>query len=266
MLGLVAYWLLKNPSLTRQWSPDQAVMPEVDFSGANRVKIRNIRNIHYRTTRDYDLDYYDRELELADVETAWLVISPFGVPGVAHAFLSFGINDGTYIAVSVEIRRQKGQRFSAVKAFLHQFEIMYVLADERDVIRVRTNCVRDTVRLYPVQAEKQVIRAVFADILKRADKLGREPEFYNTIWNNCTTNIIRHVRKFSKKPIPGWSHRYLFPEGLDKIAYRLNILDTHLSFEEARKHFDITKIAQACADDEDFSAAIRKHLRVRPVD
>ncbi len=266
IIALVIFLLVKKPSLQRDWSPDQAVMPNVEFIDDENVLIRNIRNINYRTTRDYDLDYYDKQVNLNDINSAWLAISPFGGAGAAHAFLSFGLTDGSYIAVSIEIRRKKGQKFSPVKAFLRQFEIMYVIADERDVIRVRTNCVKYTVRLFPVQTEKRLMREVFLDVLKRADKLGKKPEFYNTLWNNCTTNIIRHTRRFSNKPIPFWNIRYLFPDSLDKIAYRLNIIDTHLTYKDAREHFDITKHAQASNPEDDFSATIRNHLTLRPVD
>ena len=265
-LGLVILLITKNPSLTRDWSPDQEIMPKVKFLDNNRMHIKNIRDINYRTTRDYDLDHYDREIAIDDVETAWLAISPFGGPGIAHTFLSFGLKDGSYIAVSIEVRRKKGEKFAPVKAFMRHFEIMYVIANETDVIRVRTNCAKAIVRLFPIQTEKHVIQSVFIDVLKRADKLGKEPEFYNTIWNNCTTNIIKHAKRFSKKPIPNWSLRYLFPESIDKIAYRLNILDTHLPFDDAREKFDITSIAQATEPDEDFSAAIRNHINLRSVD
>ena len=264
LIGIIIFLLVTKPSLTRDWSPDQAIMPSVEFLDDGKIQIKNIRNIHYRTTRDYDLRYYDKEIELDDLTSAWLAISPFAGFGAAHAFLSFGLKDGTYIAVSIEIRRKKGKRFSPVKAFMRQFEMMYVLADELDVIRVRTNCIKYTVRLFPVQTEKRLIQAVFLDIMKRTDKLGREPEFYNTLWNNCTTNIIKHARRFSDKPIPVWNIRYLLPESLDKIAYRLNIIDTHLPFDAAREHFDITSHAQAADGEPDFSKAIREHITTRP--
>ncbi len=263
---IIVFFLVTKPSLTRDWSPDQAVMPSVEFLDSSKIRIKNIRDIHYRTTRDYDLAHHDREIDVEDIDSAWLAISPFVGYGAAHAFISFGLKDGTYLAVSVEIRRKKGKKFSPVKAFLRQFEIMYVLAEETDVIRVRTNCIKYIVRLFPVQTEKKLIQQVFVDVLRRADKLGKEPEFYNTLLNNCTTNIIKHTRRFSQKPIPVWSFRYLFPESLDKIAYRLNIIDTHLSFDAAREHFNITPHAQAADGLPDFSKEIRKHITTRPVE
>ncbi len=265
VVGGLLFLFFTNPSLSRNWSPDQSVMPSIHFLDNNKVKINNIRNINYRTTRDYDLQFYDRTINLEDVESAWLAISPFGGYGVAHTFVSFGLKDGTYLAISIEIRRKLKQKFDPVKAFFRQFEMMYVIADESDVIKVRTNTIKATVRLFPIQTEKVRVQAVFLDMLKRADKLGKEPEFYNTIWNNCTTNIIKHTKRFSDKPIPVWDYRYLVPEDIDKIAYKLNMIDTHLPYKEAREHFDITKIAQASEDAEDFSNAIRAEIIRRPV-
>ncbi len=265
VIATAIFLFITNPSLSRNWSPDQAVMPSIHFLDDNKIQINNVRNINYRTTRDYDLNFYDRTIDLNDVESAWLCISPFGGFGVAHTFVSFGLKDGTYLAISIEIRRKLKQKFHPVKAFFRQFEMMYVIADENDVIKVRTNVIKATVRLFPIQTEKVRVQAVFLDMLKRADKLGKEPEFYNTIWNNCTTNIIKHTKRFSEKPIPLWDYRYLIPEDIDKIAYRLNMIDTHLPYKEAREHFDITKIAQASDDTKDFANAIRSEIVLRPV-
>jgi len=265
LIGVTIFLLVTNPSLKRNWSPDQSIMPSIHFMDNDKIKINNIRNIKYRTTRDYDLQFYDRTIDLKDVESAWLAISPFGGYGVAHTFVSFGLTDGTYLAISIEVRRKHGTSFGPVKAFFRQFEMMYVIADERDVIKVRTNTIKATVRLFPIQTEKSRVQAVFLDMLKRADKLGKEPEFYNTIWNNCTTNIIKHTKRFSKKPIPIWDYRYLIPEDIDKIAYRLNMIDTHLPYNNAREHFDITEIARDSEDAKDFSNAIRADIVLRPV-
>lgn len=266
VIAVIAYIIFAsntNPSLVRNWSPDQAIMPSIHFFDNDRIRINNIRNINYRTTRDFDLAFYDRTINLNDIESAWLVISPFGSFGIAHTFVSFGLKDGTFLSISIEIRRKKGKKFSAVKAFFREFEMMYVIADERDVVKVRTNTIKATVRLFPIQTEKERIQAVFLDMLKRADKLGKEPEFYNTIWNNCTTNIIKHTRRFSDKAIPFWDFRYLFPENIDKIAYKLNMIDTHLTYKAAREHFDISTVAQESENIKDFSNAIRAKIVTR---
>lgn len=263
VISYLIFAAVTKPSLSRDWSPDQSVMPSVQFLDDNKIKISNIRNINYRTTRDYDLQFYDRTIKLDDVDSAWLAISPFGGFGVAHTFVSFGLKDGTFLSISVEVRRKKGTSFGPVKAFFRQFEMMYVIADERDVIKVRTNKIKATVRLIPMNSDKARIQAVFLDMLKRADQLGKKPEFYNTVWNNCTTNIVTHAKRFTNKSLPLWDYRYLIPEDIDKIAYRLGMIDTDLPYAEAREHFDITETAQASEDIEDFSSAIRAGLLVK---
>jgi len=177
--------------------------------------------------------------------------------------LSFGFNDGTYINVSVEVRRTRGRQFGALAGMLRQFELMYVIADESDVIWLRTNCAGNDVRLYPIKTEIEKIRSVFVDILVRVNALGTTPEFYHTIVNNCTTNIVRHTRKFAAKPIPAWHYSYLFPDTVDKIAHRLDIIDTDLGYDEARKHFNIKDLARAFEDEDrsGFSRAIRARFR-----
>ena len=284
MPGISVYWLLAvivlaaipliyllriKPSMGKDWSPDQKLLPLVDFrtavSSSPDVKftIRNIRRIHYRTGRDHDLHHYDRDFNLNDLANAWLAISPFAGFGAAHAFLSFGFKDGTYINVSIEVRRTRGKQFSPLAGVLRQFELMYVIADESDVIWLRTNCARNDVRLYPIKTDIKKIRSVFLDILHRVNQLESEPEFYHTVLNNCTTNIIKHTRKFAAKPIPFWHYRYLFPDTVDKIAYRLGIIDTDLSYDDAREHFNIKDLARAYKDEDrsGFSQAIRARFQ-----
>lgn len=274
VLAIPMIYLLRiKPSLDRDWSPDQKVLPLVEFRGAAaapasslqdiKFAIRNIRRNHYRAARDHDVHQYDREFDLNDLANAWLAISPFAGFGAAHAFLSFGFKDGTYINVSVEVRRANGKQFSPLPGMLRQFEIMYVIADESDVIWLRTNCAGNDVRLYPIKTEIEKIRSVFLDILLRVNKLSAEPEFYHTVFNNCTTNIVKHTRKFAAKPIPVWNYRYLFPDTFDKIAHRLDIIDTDLSYDEAREHFNIKDLARAFKDEDrsGFSQAIRARFQ-----
>ena len=274
VLAIPLIFLLRiRPSLDRDWSPDQRVLPLVEFGGAGtasvsslqdvKFTIRNIRSIQYRTVRDYDVHHYDREINLYDLANAWLAISPFAGFGAAHAFMSFGFKDGTYISVSVEVRRTRGKQFSPLAGILRQFEIMYVIADESDVIWLRTNCARNDVRLYPIKTEIEKIRSVFLDILLRVNKLSTQPEFYHTAFNNCTTNIIKHTRKFAAKPIPFWHYRYLFPDTVDKTAHQLDIIDTDLDYDQAREHFNIKDLAQAFKDQDrsGFSRAIRARFQ-----
>jgi len=221
------------------------------------ITIKNIRNINYHTTSDYDLAYYDRTINIDDLESVWYLVEPFGRFGAAHTLVSFGLSDGTYISISVEIRKEKGEDFSVIQGLLRKYEILYVIADESDVIKLRTNYRKDVVRLYPIKTEKEIIQSVFLSMLERADELTRVPELYNTAVNNCTTNIVKHARKFSYKDIPWYDLRYFMPENSDEVAYELGMIDTELSLKDARIKFDITEKAQNCSENEDFSTCIR---------
>src|SRR5690606_8504462 len=122
-----------------------------------------IRNIEYRSVSDYDIRYYDKTFDLGTIESLWYVVEPFKGqnPGAAHTFLSFGFEGGDYVAISAEIRKEKGEMFSALKGLMRQYEIVYVIADERDVIKLRSNHRKDDVFLYPIAMEKEDIRELF---------------------------------------------------------------------------------------------------------
>ncbi len=258
VLAWVAQGFVETPSLERNWSADQAVLPRVTFASDSKVTIKNIRNIKYRTTTDYDVRYYDKTYDLDQLESAWFMVEPFGAIGAAHTLMSFGFANGDYVAISAEIRKEADETFSPFRGVVRQYELMYVIADERDVIRLRTNYRKDEVRLYPIKSTREKIRAVFVDALKRAEKLAKEPEFYNTVSNNCITNIVSHVQKYSAKPIPWWDYRYLLPASVDALTYDLKLIDTDLSLDKAREHFKINARAEAITDLSQFSALIRK--------
>jgi hypothetical protein len=189
---VVAYGILAlatTPSLTRNWTADQKVLATSKIDG-DTVSISNIRNINYRSTTDYDVRYYDKTFDLNKLESVWYMVEPFSGFGAAHTLLSFGFGGNDYVAISVEIRKEEGEAFSALKGFLRQYELVYVIADERDVIKLRSNYRKDKVFLYPVNTTKENMRKLFLSMLARANKLATEPEFYNTTTNTKSKEFI----------------------------------------------------------------------------
>jgi hypothetical protein len=265
IIGSFVHAYLVPASLERDWTLDQKILADVAFHSDGTASIRNVRNIDYRSTSDYTPQYYDAIYDPKEIIRAWLLVEPFGSFGAAHTMLSFEFSDGRFLAISAEIRKEVGESFSPVKGLLRNYELVYVIADERDVVRLRTNYRKDTVRLYPVRADITKVQDVFRDMLLRSQKLTREPEMYHTLVNNCTTNIARHARAFSDRPIPWWDHRYLFPATVDELAYELGMIDTDLSLEEARIRFDITTRGQANDANPNFSRAIREVGTTTPV-
>ena len=227
------------------------------FDG-NRVHIRNIRNIEYRSTSDYDVRHYDATFDLDALDSVWYLVEQFqNVKGPAHTMVSFGFRDGRYVAISVEIRKEIGEQFSPLRGLFKQYELMYVVADERDVVRMRANHRHDDVFLYPVRTPPERRRRMFVDMLERANALADTPEFYNTLFSTCTTNIVRHVNTIAPRRVP-LSYRVLLPGYSDELAFDLGLIDTNLPLEEARRRFHINERALRFADDPAFSRRIRE--------
>ena len=252
----VVFALFTPPKTDRDWNTDQIVEPKISIDG-DVVSIKNIRNFTYRTTSDYTPGYYDKTFNLDEIKSVDFMVEPFSTnPGAAHTLLTFGFNDGSHVAISVEIRKEKGESFSAIKGLLRQYELTYVIADEHDVIGLRANYRHDQVFLYPIKTDKEKIRNLFLDMIARADKLQREPEFYNTLTSTCTTNLVSHVNKLVPDRI-SFDYRILLPGYSDRYAYELGLIDTDLPFEQARTKFNINARAEKYADSPDFSKMIR---------
>lgn len=241
----------------KPWRADLMVLPHVEFEGET-ITIRNVRNCRYRSESDYDVRHYDMRFRLTDVRTIDFIIVPFKETALlAHTMLSFGLADGRHFVVSVEARLEQDQDYSAVAAAGRRFPLTYVVADERDVILLRT-LVRDVeVYLYPGRAQPQQIQDLLVDMLARVNQLHRQPEYYDSLTNNCTTNLVDHVNKLRPGRIPrDW--RVLLPGHSDRLAYELGLLEIQGPFEYARSSCQVNQLAGLYADDPEFSKRIRK--------
>ncbi len=263
LLGLCAApvlaWLVfvapRQPSSERDWAPDQVRLPQTTIDG-ERARIDNVRNNLYRSTTDYDVRWETRDYNLDRLESVWFIVEPFGDwRGPAHTFLSFGFAGGDYVAISVEIRKERGESFSPWAGLLREYELMYVVGDERDLIGLRANHRRDAVYLYPIRTSAEGRRRLFLDMLARANALAEEPEFYNTLTSTCTSNIVDHIEAIVPGRI-GFSLRTLLPAHADDLAYDLGLIDTTLPHERYREAHRINAAAAVHADMPDFSTAI----------
>jgi hypothetical protein len=256
---LALVWVSIQPSNDRAWSKDQAVLPLTEVNGDSLV-VRNVRNSSYRSTTDYDVRYEDRAYDLNKLKKAWYVVEPFSsFAGSAHTFLSFEFEGGVFLAVSVEIRKEQGEKFSAFKGLFKQYELMYVFGDERDLIKLRSNFRKDDVYLYPVKASPADVRALLVGMAARANELAAHPEFYNTLTNTCTTEILRRVNDVVPGRIP-WSYKVLFPGYSDQLASEIGLLDIDFPPHMIRQYFRINSAAERFADAPDFSVKIREGL------
>jgi hypothetical protein len=261
-LSLAFIYTFTTPSNDRNWTADQQVLAKAEFLENDLIRIDNIRSFRYSSINEYESNYFSKTYNLNQLETVDYIVVPLGQKGAAHTFLSFGFaNEGsgeidTYLPISVEIRKREGQKFSPIKGIFNRYEIMYVIADEKDLIDLRARHRENQLYLYPVQTTKDKVRELFVDMLVKNNQLHTEPEFYNTITNNCTTNIVDHINKISPKKVPS-DIRTIFPENSDKLAYEIGLIDNSLPFEEIRVKYNITEKAVRYFNSPDYSILIR---------
>jgi hypothetical protein len=255
--GLVIWWRTIAPSNDRHWKQGVDVPPYASIAG-NLVTVHNIRNFHYRTESDFDVAYYDKTFDLERLDSVDLVASYWAGPSIAHIFLSFGFADGAQLAISIERRDEVGEDYSTIKGLFRQYELFYVVADERDVIRLRTNVRRDPpeeVYLYRLRGSREDARRVFLDYLREINSLRAKPEFYNTLTTNCTSNIWLHGR-VNPGHVP-YSWKILLSGYVPEYLYELGRLDTSVPFPELQRASRINDAAIAADDASDFSQRIR---------
>ncbi len=249
------------PSNFRDWRPEQSVLPQAEFQG-QQVVVHNIRNCKYFANDVYMVDYYDKTIDLNRVEGVDFIVVPFkGMEALAHVMISFQIAnpDGTrdHLAVSVETRKEREENYNPVKGSANQYELMYVVADERDVIQYRTNYNNEDVYLYHTVATPEASRALLVDVLTRANQVAAHPEFYDTLVNNCTSNIVRHVNRITPNRIVT-DYRVLLPGLSDALAYDEGLIERHGTFQETKQRAYVNPLAQRYAGREDFSEMIRQ--------
>lgn len=256
LVALMMACVMTRPSNDRNWTEEQAILPFAEIEG-NEVTIRNIRNFRYGPGGESSAAYYDRTFDLRQLESVWFIVVPFGaIEGIAHTFVSFGFGSQGYVAISAEVRKEQGENYSPLRGLLRQYELMYVIGDERDLIQLRTHIHKDAVHLYPVRTDREKMRTMFLEMIERANKLAREPEFYNTVTNSCTVNLVRHVNTISPRRVP-FSYRVLLPGYSDSLALDLGLIDTDAPLEQLRARYRINEAAERFAEDPEFSMRIR---------
>jgi hypothetical protein len=246
----------KKPSHTKLWRPDLAVLPYAEIQH-DRVRLFNIRDCEYRTEEDYDVRHFDRQILLSDVRTVDFIVVPFtNTPIIAHTMLSFGLASGEHVVFSVEARLEQNEGYSVLAGTNKEYELMWIVGTERDLIRLRTDVRKVDVYLYPIRATPEQVQKVFLAGVARVNAIAREPEFYDLITNNCTTNIVSLVNGLRPGAIPD-DIRVVLPGHSDRLAYDLGLLAVEGPFEQIKASSKINLVAQLHSDSQDFSRAIR---------
>lgn len=261
--GLVAvlFFSLTHPDPDWDWTPEQAHQPRTTFDGET-ARVEFVRNFAWRSRTDFTPAWETRTFDLSKLESMAYVVVPLGsFEGAAHVFVCFGFADGAFVAVSVEGRRRTGDAYRVVPSMFREYQIIYLVGDERDIVGLRGKVWGQPVRFYPARISPERARAVFRSMLERANALRERPEFYHLVLNNCLTNITRHLREIDT-PLP--HDLALVMTGLsDRVAYRLGYIQTDLPWERAREAFRIDGWMRTAELDEGFSRRLREELARR---
>jgi hypothetical protein len=244
------------PTNDRDWIPEHKILASAQLSG-NQLHVQNVRNCEFFSYRDCLVDHYDRTYDLSQLQSVDFIMIPFNeTRALAHTLLSFGFANGDYLGVSVEVRLERGESYSPTLGLFGQFELIYVVADERDLIRVRTEYRNVDVLVYRTKATPDQARRLLVDVMKRVNKLHDQPEYYDTLTNNCTTNIVRHINALAPGSVPT-DYRVLLPGFADNLAYELGLIDNSLPFAEVKQRARVNDLALRYKDDPHFSQRIR---------
>jgi len=254
---VLLWWLTLKPSNDGNWQLDSNRTAWAEIDG-DRVSIHNLRNCDYRSETDYSNCWSDRTLDLSQIRAADFFLTNWGIPFASHPIASFQFGDNEHIAFSIEARYKVGQAYSTLLGFFRQYGLIFVAADERDVIRLRTNYRRDEeVYLYRVKVQPEVARAMFLTYVSYLNKLNDHPEWYNEVTRNCTTTLQKPLASDVNNPRP-WNYQYILNGTLDKLLYdRGRLVTGGLPFPELKQREHINAAARSFEGSPDFSALIR---------
>jgi hypothetical protein len=261
-LGVLVWWILIPASHDRQWRPEVAVMPRAIIDG-DRVRISGVRNFEYRSRDDFTVRYEEREVSVSHLTAVDFFVSYWKVGPVGHTFLSFIFDNAPPLSISIETRPELGEGYAPIASMFKQFELIYVVGDERDIVRVRTNYRDEEVFLYRIQTSPENARRLFLVYLDRINELADHAEWYHLLTDSCTVNIVRYANAAGRRG--GFDFRHLANGFIDRYLYSSGRLDTTLPFEELRRRSRITEVAQAADTGPDFSGRIRESLPMNAV-
>ena len=251
-------WFSMEPSNDRDWQADVALLPHADIDG-DRVTVYDSRDCDYRSETDYTVRYYNKTFDLSELDSIDLYVVNWGIKYISHTMISFGFQGNQYLCISIETRKEKGEGYSTIKGFFRQYELIYVVADELDLVRLRTNYRKEeTVYLYRLEGSKEVFRSIFLDYMHYINGLKAHPEWYNALTGNCTTQIRGHTRPYTGRT--KWDWRILLNGQVDELAYEQGLLNQSLPFETLKQKSIINKRAKALDQSPEFSILIRQDL------
>ena len=260
-LGVIAWWISIPPSHDRNWRPEVAVMPRATIDG-DRVRLTGVRNFDYRSRNDFTVRHEEREISLSHLIGIDFYVSYWSEGLIGHTFLSFIFDNAPPLSISIETRPEVGEGFQPIASLFKQFELIYVVGEERDLVGVRASHRREAVYLYRLNTSAENARELLLVYLARINQLADQPEFYHLLSNSCTINIVRYANAVGRAG--RIDIRHFFNGLIDSYLYYSGRVDTTLPFDELRRRSQINSAAQEADGTPDFSQRIRVSLPPAP--
>ena len=254
--GWTAWWVSLRPRADKDWIGENRHQATGRFV-SERLEIDNLRNFEWRGKRDATERWETRGYDLAALRGVDMFLCTWGDPRIAHVMLSFEFDGADPLCISVETRRERGERWTPYGGFMKAFELIVICADERDLVGLRAHR-KETVRLYRVYTTPQMRRRLLERLVALMNDLARAPRFYNTLFANCTIEIARLVRE-AGHPFPlDW--RLLVSGRLDAFLYEQDLLASATPFARLRAGADVSTRANGAMTAPDFSSRLREGL------
>jgi len=256
VLFLVA-WLRIEPSNDRDWIPEVARAPWAEVT-ADTITVHDVRNFDYRSADDFTPAWYDRTYRLDRLQGVDLWSVYWMGPSIAHLFVSFDFGEDGKLAISIEARKSRGEGYSTLLGFFRHYELAFVVADERDVVRLRTNYRKDPIEdvyRYSLKGGTEMARHFLLSYVDRINAVHDRPEFYNTFTTNCTTTIWQ-LAEVNPGRVP-FTWKVLVSGYAAEYLYAMGRLDTSVPFDELTRRGHVNARAIAADQAADFSERIR---------
>jgi hypothetical protein len=245
-----------SASNDKNWAADVAHGITGTIDG-DRLSVRDLRNFSWRTEADYTERWEQRTYDLSKLRSLDLFLVYWMGPSIAHTIMSFGFDDERYLDFSIELRRTQNDQYSAIAGFFKTHELVYIGADERDLMTLR-KVRNEQIQLYRLRTPPERARALLVEYIEQANDLAARPRFYNTLTTNCTTTIFGMMRAVTSSIPFDW--RTILTGHLSSYLYEHGAVDTRIPLEELRRRADVTSRVDASLSEVEFSSQLRESV------